>query len=224
VSLGAPRRRRRKLVEGSAVVLCAGLFFVLAARLMRAPWTATAVVAVAGGVAVGYVAADLASGLGHWFCDRFFEEDSPLIGALLIHSFREHHRDPLAMTHHGFLELTGNACLGLAPILVAACWWAAPADDAPGVFGYGVLLALALGVFATNRFHGWAHAPRVPRPVARLQRSGLILSARAHAVHHEAGEQAYCVRVGWMNRWTDRLGVFVLLEHALRAAGVPATR
>ena len=90
---------------------------MLTGRLLRAPWSPTAVAALAGGAAVGYVAADLASGLLHWFCDRFFEEDSPLIGAVLIHPFREHHRDPLAMTHHGFLELTGNTCLGLAPIL-----------------------------------------------------------------------------------------------------------
>jgi hypothetical protein len=196
----------------------------LAARVMRAPWSPTAAIAIVGGAVVGYVAADLASGLVHWFCDRFFEEDSPLIGARLIQPFREHHRDPLAMTHHGFLELTGNTCLGLAPILAGAWWWAAPADDARRVFGYGVLLALALGVFATNVFHGWAHAARVPIAVAWLQRCRLILSAHAHAEHHEAGERAYCVTVGWMNGWTDRLGLFVILERALRAAGVPATR
>jgi hypothetical protein len=127
------------------------------------------------------------------------------------------------MTRHGFLELTGNTCLGLLPILVVAWWWGGPADDALGVLGYGLLVAVALGGFATNHFHGWAHAPRVCAPVAWLQRHRLILSARAHAAHHRAGEGAYCVTVGWMNAWTDRLGVFPLLERALMAAGLPAT-
>lgn len=224
MQLTSAPRRRLELVEGSAVALCAVLLLALTARLSGAPWSPAAVIAVAGGLAAGYLAADLASGLVHWFCDRFFEEDSPLIGAVLIHPFREHHRDPLAMTRHGVLELTGNACLGLVPILSVAWWGGAPADGALGVFAYGVLLAAALGTFATNLFHGWAHAPGVPVPVAWLQRRGLILSARAHAAHHHRGEGAYCVTVGWMNGWTDRLGVFARLERALRAAGVPAAR
>jgi TMEM189-like protein len=102
-----------------------------------------------------------------------------------------------------------------------AWWWGAPADHALTVFGYGVLVAVALGAFATNLFHGWAHAPAICRPVAWLQRHRLILSARVHAAHHHAGEGAYCVTVGWMNGWTDRLRLFPLLERALVAAGLP---
>ncbi len=38
----------------------------------------------------GYLFADIASGLVHWFCDTFFEEKTPLLGKLLIQPFREH--------------------------------------------------------------------------------------------------------------------------------------
>ncbi|KAF0241984.1 MAG: fatty acid [Planctomycetota bacterium] len=61
----------------------------------------TALIILAAGL--GYVLADFATGLAHWFCDTFFEEDTPVLGPLLIRSFREHHRDPLSATprfHH----------------------------------------------------------------------------------------------------------------------------
>src|SRR5258707_1191647 len=66
---------------------------------------------------VGCIATDFAAGLAHWFCDTFFEEDTPVIGPYLIGPFREHHRDPLAMTAHGFLEVNGNSCLILIPFV-----------------------------------------------------------------------------------------------------------
>ncbi len=204
--------------------MCAVFLWLLGARLARAPWTSSTLAALISGCVVGYLAADLVSGLVHWFCDRFFEEDSPVIGAVLIHPFREHHRDPLAMTRHGFLELTGNSCLGLLPVLGAAWWWGAPAEGAAAVFAYGALLVFALAAFATNLFHKWAHALRVPPAVAWLQDRHVILPASAHIVHHRAGYSgAYCVTAGWMNGWTDSWGVFRRLERVLCAAGVPAT-
>jgi ubiquitin-conjugating enzyme E2 variant len=160
----------------------------------------------------------------HWFCDRFFEEDSRVIGAALIHPFREHHRDPLAMTRHGVLELTGNSCVGLLPVLAAAWWWGAPAKGTGGAFVYAALLVFAVAVFATNVLHKWAHAVRVPPAVAWLQDRHVILGAAAHAPHHRAGHHGtYCVTAGWMNPVSDACGVFRGLERVLRAAGVPAT-
>jgi hypothetical protein len=43
---------------------------------------------------IGFRAADFGTGAIHWFCDRFFRAESPVIGALLIRPFREHHLDP----------------------------------------------------------------------------------------------------------------------------------
>jgi plasmanylethanolamine desaturase len=91
-------RRRLELLDGSAVAACAVLALPIVPVATRSfgPRSALA-------VAAGYLAADLASGLVHWFCDRFFEQDTPLIGRVLIHPFREHHREPRAMVRHGFL-------------------------------------------------------------------------------------------------------------------------
>jgi len=177
------------------------------------------VILAAVAVPLGYLFADFASGLAHWFCDTFFEEDTPVVGRLLIYPFRDHHRDPRAMTRHDVLELTGNSCLGMVPVHAGALTWA------PGLFVEAWLLVFGLALFATNLFHRWAHAARAPRAVLWLQARGLVLAPGPHAVHHTPPNRAaYCVTSGWANRWTDRFGVFERLERALVALGVPATK
>jgi plasmanylethanolamine desaturase len=208
-------RRRLELLEGSAVAGCALLATPIAVRLGSAPldlpWLAVSGLA-------GYLAADLVSGLIHWFCDRFFEEHTRLIGPVLISPFREHHRDPLAMTRHGFLELTGNSCLGLAPVLALAWRWAG------GAWLDALVLAFAGGVMITNVLHKWAHAATAPPMVRWLQRRRLVLAPAAHALHHRAGYTGgYCVTSGWMNPLTDRLRLFVGLGLVMAALGVPRT-
>ncbi|HZE97288.1 MAG TPA: fatty acid desaturase CarF family protein [Planctomycetota bacterium] len=194
------RPRLLLLLESAAVAAFAALLAVLAVRLFRgAPdWNQVPLLLLAA--LAGYLLADLASGLIRWFCDTFFREDTPVIGPVLIHPFREHHRDPAAMTRHGFLELTGNSCLGVLPFLALAVWkpWA-PALDAG-------LLAFALALFATNLFHRWAHSTQVPPIVSWLQRRRVILPPGQHAVHHAApNTKAYCVTSGWMNGILDRV-------------------
>jgi sterol desaturase/sphingolipid hydroxylase (fatty acid hydroxylase superfamily) len=216
---GRRRAPAQPAIEVVALVVSTGLLLAVgtrfAGRLDGAAGIALAVLAAVS----GYVAADLVSGLVHWFCDRFFEDDSALIGPLLIAPFREHHRDPRGMTRHGFLELTGNSALGLVPVLGAASWAPLPP------FADAALIAFALAALATNLLHGWAHAERVPAAIAWLQTRRLILGPEAHAQHHAPGHRgAYCVTSGWMNGLADSLGVFERLERTLRALGVPATR
>jgi ubiquitin-conjugating enzyme E2 variant len=194
------RSRWFVLLEGGAVTLFFALLGLLAARLARGFSEGNQALWILPAVAAGYALADVASGLIHWFCDRFFEETTPGIGPLLIHPFREHHRDPSAMTRHGFLELTGNSCLGVAPLLGLAVWRpGSPAVDAG-------LLAFALALFATNLFHKWAHSAEVPKTVAWMQKRHLILNPEHHAVHHAPPNRtAYCVTSGWMNALLDRI-------------------
>ena len=47
---------------------------------------------------VGYLLADFITGTIHWFCDTFFDEETPVIGNFIIYSFREHHSYPLLIT------------------------------------------------------------------------------------------------------------------------------
>jgi hypothetical protein len=211
----------QSLMEWTAIAVASALWLCLATRLLRnggleaSSWWATAL-----GVAVGYLAGDFMSGVVHWFCDTFFEEDSAVIGRVLIHPFREHHRDPLAMTRHDFAEIAGNSCLALAPVLAIVALLPAPAG--PLWLGvYAALLVFSLVAVVTNQLHKWAHMPTVPAYVTRMQRAGLILRPLRHAAHHRTQAEAYCVATGWLNPFLDRLGFFPAVERTLVALGLP---
>src|SRR5258708_3578274 len=121
-SAGAPPPRplRQRGVGATGWGLWSVLLTMLLMRLSRGVDGAGAAAIAGGAAAAGYMVGDLVSGLVHWFCDRAFEEGTPLIGPLFIKPFREHHRDPFAMTQHGSLELLGNSALGALPILAFA--------------------------------------------------------------------------------------------------------
>ncbi len=197
-------------------------FALLAAALL---WRVGAAVADSGlwwpllpAALLAYLAADFVAGAVHWFCDTFFEEDTPFLGPALIHGFREHHRDPAGITRHTFLEVNGGNCLAVAPFLALALWRGGPSGEPLSLFLYGFLAAFALAVFATNQFHRWAHADSVPAAIRWLQKSGLILSPARHAVHHSGPhDQGYCVTTGWLNPLLDRSRFFPRLERAVRA-------
>jgi ubiquitin-conjugating enzyme E2 variant len=211
----------QSLMEWVAIVVASALWLFLAARLVRSDGLRASLWWVTGlGAAVGYLAGDLMSGVVHWFCDTFFEEHSPVIGRVLIHPFREHHRDPLAMTRHDFAEIAGNSCLALAPGLGIVALL--PAPTRPLWLGaYAALLVFTVVAVVTNQLHKWAHMPAVPGYVAAMQRTGLILRPPRHAAHHRTQAEAYCVATGWLNPFLDRIGFFPAVERALVALRLP---
>jgi ubiquitin-conjugating enzyme E2 variant len=217
----APRPRWIQVLEYTAILCCA----VLAADYLRTSRAPEQWLVLVAALPAGYGLADLCSGLVHWFGDTFFEEDTPVLGALFIAPFREHHRDPLALTRHTFGELNGSNCLGVAPLLAAAGMLRDEvAENTLALFGLDVLLTFSLFIAVTNQFHSWAHLPQVPRVVRWLQRRGLILIPERHLRHHQNGStSAYCVTTGWMNRLLDETNLLSICERALRAVGLPKT-
>lgn len=173
------------------------------------------------GVAAGVLSADFSSGTLHWFCDRFFRRDTPLLGRMLIQPFRDHHVDPQGIVRHGLLELHGNSCIPVVAVLSLARWADLPDPGRPGSCLVQVwLFAFAFSSLLTNQFHLWAHAGKVPAGVRWLQRRGLILTPTRHAVHHRGGfSRSYCVTTGWMNPLLDRIEFFPRIERAIRALG-----
>jgi ubiquitin-conjugating enzyme E2 variant len=153
------------------------------------------------------LAADLATGCLHWFCDRCFRPETPWLGRLLIRPFREHHRDPKAIVRHAWLELYGNSCLPVAVLLaVARLGGELDPTRLVSIGAHAFLFWFGLAAVTTNQLHAWAHSDCVSRPVAWLQRWGLILSPERHAVHHRGGfDRSYCVTTGWMNPVLDRV-------------------
>jgi hypothetical protein len=213
-------------VEAAGIAATAILWLVLAARTWRTLNGPVDAPMVLFALAAGYAAADWMSGLAHWFCDTFFEEDTLVIGPALIQPFREHHRDPLAMTRHGFLELNGNNCLGLLLPLVAVVWLGPVAPSSgPERFAMFFLVFFVAAIAVTNRLHAWAHAPEAPSIVRWLQSHHLILSPERHAHHHRPPyAQAYCVTHGWMNPLLDRMRFFDHTARIMVRLGVPHSR
>jgi ubiquitin-conjugating enzyme E2 variant len=212
--IGPRRTGATALVDMIAVATVTAGLAILAVQLWRALDTPLEAVTVIVMLAAGYLTADLLTGFVHWFCDTFFEVTTPIIGPGLIAPFREHHRDPLLMTRHGFLELTGSSFRGMAPLLVAFIWFG-PWPVALQAF----VFAIALGAVGTNLLHRWAHDPAAPAVARALQRVGLILTPERHARHHAPPyEAAYCVTSGWLNPLCDRIQLWKRAEFAIRSS------
>lgn len=158
---------------------------------------------------LAYLAADLASGFVHFLMDNFGDEKTPLLGPYFIKPFRDHHTDPLGITHHDFVGTNGNNSLASVPSMLLV-WLFVPIGTT--IWGYlsgTFFLLLCLGVFMTNQFHKWAHMDISPRWALWLQRSGLILSKEHHDVHHESPyDTYYCITVGVWNPLFDRINFF----------------
>jgi ubiquitin-conjugating enzyme E2 variant len=211
------------------VATAAALLVLLApfaARTVGVAVTGSHAPALVGAVVLGVVAADFVTGFLHWLCDTFFAEDTPFIGRAVIEPFREHHRDPLAMTRRAFLRVSNSNVVATSVMLVAVRCWRAGATAPPSVFTDAWITSLACALWLTNQLHKWAHVAHVPRPVARLQALGLILRPTHHARHHAASHgRAFCVTTGWLNPLLDGAHVFEALERLIRVLGrIPGLR
>jgi len=214
----APRPRWLVAVEASSLVASAGLWLAVfaghAALALGSPGGALL------GLGAGVAAADLASGVVHWLCDCFGDERTPVVGPLVIAPFREHHRDPASILEHGVVELCGTNALVVLPVLAAAPALLGAAEGAPGSFLWGLLAAGTAFGAATNAIHALAHGGHRPAPVRWLQRAGLLLPPRHHALHHRAGhDRAFCITTGWCNRVLDPFDAFGRAARAVRGFG-----
>jgi len=204
-------------------VVAAGVFLAAIApfvyRAVEAGITGDQPAALIGAALLGAVAADLASGLVHWACDTFFAEDTPVIGRALILPFREHHRDPLALTRRTFLRVSASNFLGSTGVL-AVVWLLGTSIGVAASPLFDVWATILTGSLAvTNQIHKWAHLPHVPRPIVWLQTVRLILTPAGHDQHHATGAGAFCITTGWLNPALDRLAAFAALERMIDALG-----
>lgn len=158
---------------------------------------------------LGWLLADLISGVVHWAEDRFGHADWPVLGALVIAPNRHHHAQPLAFTRgQGFLRR--NSTNIAASLIGGGLLWV--------IFGPSLLLAVL--VFAgciANQVHFWAHCPeRAPAPVRLLQRLGLLQSRRQHGLHHlPPHRRCYCILSDWLNPTLDAARFWQIIEASI---------
>jgi hypothetical protein len=185
---------------------------LLGVRMARAAWQGHGLWGLATAAVTGYLLADFLSGLVHWAGDTIGDGQTPIFGPNFVTPFRHHHVDPKDITRHDFVEVNGNNCIVVVPV-VALLLLVAP--RAPGGFFFvcSIVTFTSWFVLCTNQFHKWAHEDRPAAWVRLLQRAGLILSPEHHAIHHASPQnRAYCITVGWMNPVLDRLGFFRACE------------
>ena len=217
VPTAAARGLLGHVFDAAAVGGFAWLWLLAAGGLFSALDPVQALLLAVVGLLAGHLLADLLGGLVHWFADEFFEEDTPILGPLLIYGFRDHHRDPSGILRHGLLEVTGYNALAALPVLVLLHFWPATSTGSGAL--HAVMLGTTLSVAMTNQLHRWAHAERVPPVVAWLQRWHLVLSPEGHARHHRRGDRSYCVTAGWWNRPLDAVGLLPALSVPIHRLG-----
>lgn len=204
-------------LELAAITGVAGLLAAVGARIVVAATDPGDWLWIATGLPFGVLLADLGSGIAHWAGDALGDADTPFVGPRFIAPFRDHHRDPLGITAHGLVATNGNTAVVVLPVLVAL-WFGLPAPHGPGLFVATLVASGSAFGVASNQFHKWAHAPRVPRVVARLQRAGLVLPPARHALHHVPPfDRHYCITVGWLSAPLERIGFFRGLERLVAA-------
>lgn len=204
----------------AGVLVSSVLLWILLIRLVVAtvagsqPWVALPALPA---LFFGYLCADLLSGTTHWFCDTFFDEETPVIGKILIEPFREHHVHPQRITRCRFIEQDTTNFFVMLPPLALAFWNGAPSPGSGMAFFWcSFLVGISIGLFGTNLFHKWAHTRKLPAPIRWLQRNGLILGPERHQCHHGDFSRGFCVTSGWMNPVLDALRFFPRLETAIR--------
>lgn len=201
-------------LEGGSLLAFAIYAGWLAERLFEAASGALDLLTLLASGVVGWLLADLLSGLVHWAGDTLGSERTPVLGPSFIAPFREHHDDPQAMVAHGTVELVGSTALLALPSLVPVTHLVAfEGRGALRLALGGVLLATLLGVVVTNLVHRWAHMDRPPAVAALLQRTGLILTPARHERHHTAPFDGwFCISSGLLDGLLMRIGLWERLN------------
>jgi hypothetical protein len=170
-----------------------------------------------GQALLGWLIADLFSGVFHWWEDRVGNEAMPIIGPQIVVPNRLHHTDPLAFTYGSVARR--NKPLWAMVALISGLWlWAT---------GPTVMWATAtVGGLVVNEVHRLAHRPLLAGPVSRLfQEIGLFQSPKHHAGHHRApSDTRYCILTDWLNPVLDRLRIWEGLEACLGGVGLEPNR
>ena len=156
------------------------------------------------------LAVDFASGILHWLEDSYGKTSWPVVGRWIIAPNVRHHFQPRAFTKSTFWKrnLVTMVIAGLVLVVVLALGW----------FDWKWALACGLGAIC-NEIHCWAHrSPRENgRVITLLQKTGVIQSPRAHAVHHtDPKDRSYCTVTDYLNPLLDRIRFFERLEGGIR--------
>ena len=160
-----------------------------------------------------WIAADVATGIVHWWEDRYGDPAWPIVGKFVVEPNIVHHEDRLAFLRGGYWERNWTTILPSAGIavLASACgaWW---------------LATVALFATQANEIHGWAHQ-KCSRPIRGLQLLGILHSPEQHAVHHTRPfDRHFCVMTDFANPVLEATGFWETAENFVALFGCEPRR
>jgi ubiquitin-conjugating enzyme E2 variant len=164
---------------------------------------------------VSQVIADFASGLVHWAGDTWGTIQTPFLGKSVILFFREHHVDPLHMTHRSFFVTNSKPFCIILPFQLHLYYM--PIESIPTFWYLWMWLFLTVSAGLSNQLHSYAHQPTCNRFIRLLQNWGIIISVKRHKVHHDNLDLGYCISNGWLNPILDSTGFWRKLEKVITA-------
>ncbi|XP_022717921.1 fatty acid desaturase 4, chloroplastic-like [Durio zibethinus] len=157
---------------------------------------------------VGYILADLLSGIYHWVIDNYGDASTPIFGSQIA-DFQGHHKQPWNFTRHQFAKNlhvpARSVTLYMLPIDIFC--------NEPVIQGFVSICAGC--IMFSQQFHTWSHTTKskLPPLVVALQDAGVLLSRSQHSAHHRPPYNSnYCIVSGVWNKLLDKYKVFEALE------------
>lgn len=128
--------------------------------------------------------------------DRVLPRISPF--ERLVYDFKNHHPRPEALGRRPFLVQIGSTIIFVALPASVLLNVAALALPLPGWLIAGTLVLIIGGTLA-QYFHGTLHREDNPWIVNAARRLGLLMTPKAHALHHETLRRDFATNTGWSN-------------------------
>lgn len=167
---------------------------------------------VFGEIILGWLLADLLTGIYHWWQDRIAKPTWPILGSWLVAPAQLHHAEPLVFTLNTFMQR--NRASIIAAAVIAALWWWA--------FGPSVCMVMtAVGGALSNEVHRYTHEPRKAHPILRvMQDIGIIQSPKGHSRHHRPPQTTdYFPLTDWLNPIAEAIDLWPRLERLFDVHG-----
>jgi hypothetical protein len=137
----------------------------------------------------------------------------------LVYDFKNHHPRPEALGRRTMPVQIGStiifAALPASLALNSAAWL----FDFPGWLTFGTVVLIIGGTFA-QYFHGTLHREDNPSIVRWMRTAGLLMTPRAHQLHHDTLTRDFATNNGWSNPLINRLFAIAIRRRWLTEAGL----
>ena len=161
-------------------------------------------------IIISFFAADLLTGIVHWWEDTYGNPNWKLLGESVIIPNLQHHKMPRAFIKGTYWSRI-NTSLGLGVILIVLCWVCS-------ILNFYTVFAILLAAHG-NEFHRFAHQTikENGKVITALQRLGILQSRRHHGLHHQSPYvHNYCVVTNYLNPVLELICFWTILELMLK--------